>query len=130
MMKGRQFGHCGVVLILLIIAGGVLSLGAGPVSADEDIGNVSAAIERDASHPKAFSERPSGDWAHDISDLRPDPNVVFGKFSNGSRYVLMPNGKPDNRTSMHLVIEVGSLYETDDERGVAVGLAIAYVLMR
>ncbi len=58
-------------------------------------------------------------WPHEKSDLSPDPDVKFGRFPNGLRYVLMHNKEPRNRVSAHLVIQAGSLNETDAERGLA-----------
>jgi len=58
-------------------------------------------------------------WPHEKSDLRPDPALVFKKLPNGFRFVLMENHYPKNRVSMHLNIQAGSLYEFDDEQGLA-----------
>jgi hypothetical protein len=33
-------------------------------------------------------------WPHEKSDLKPDPDVVWGKLDNGFRYVLMKNTQP------------------------------------
>jgi zinc protease len=63
--------------------------------------------------------RPSGDWSHEQSDMLPDPQAMFGSLDNGFRFVLLPNAKPKDRTSLHLVIQAGSLHETDEERGIA-----------
>lgn len=62
---------------------------------------------------------PAAPWPHDISDLKPDPGVTFGRLPNGFRYVLMPNRTPRERVSMHLNIQAGSLQETDDQQGLA-----------
>ncbi len=61
----------------------------------------------------------AGSWAHEASDLTPDPQVTFGRLANGFRYALMPNGKPKDRTRMHLVVRTGSLQESDEQRGIA-----------
>ena len=61
----------------------------------------------------------SASWPHEKSDLKPDPNVVWGKLENGFRYVLMKNKEPKDRVSMHLNVQAGSLNEREDERGVA-----------
>ncbi len=61
----------------------------------------------------------SGYWPHEQSDLLPDPQALFGRLTNGFRYVLLPNAKPKDRTSLHLVIQTGSLHERDEERGIA-----------
>jgi zinc protease len=59
------------------------------------------------------------EWSYEHSDLAPDPALVFGKLPNGFRYVLMENSNPKNRISMHLNIQAGSLYEKDDQQGLA-----------
>ncbi len=61
----------------------------------------------------------SPDWPHENSDLQPDPALVFGKLDNGLRYVLMKNTTPRDRVSMHLHVHAGSLYESDEQRGLA-----------
>ena len=58
-------------------------------------------------------------WPHEKSDLYPDPALVFGKLSNGFRYVLMENHEPKARVSMHLNIQTGSMNESDYEQGLA-----------
>jgi len=58
-------------------------------------------------------------WPHDQSDLRPDPDVLFGSLENGFRYVLMHNNEPADRVGLYLNIRAGSLHETDDQRGYA-----------
>jgi zinc protease len=58
-------------------------------------------------------------WPQEGSDLDPDPTVSYGKLENGFRYLFMKNHTPAERVGMHLVVLTGSLYETDDERGVA-----------
>ncbi|MBC2715976.1 MAG: insulinase family protein [Desulfobacteraceae bacterium] len=62
---------------------------------------------------------PTGHWAHAHSDLKPDPNVIFKELPNGFRYILMENSRPENRVSMHLFIQAGSMHEKENERGVA-----------
>ena len=58
-------------------------------------------------------------WPHDSSDLKPDPDLIFGTLDNGFRYVIMPNQEPQDRVAMYLDIQAGSLFETDAQRGVA-----------
>jgi len=60
-----------------------------------------------------------GDWPHEAGDLEPDPNLIFGKLPNSFRYVLLKNGTPRDRVSMHLMIEAGSVHETDAQQGLA-----------
>ena len=62
---------------------------------------------------------PSQTFAHRQSGLKPDPELTFGEFKNGFRYILMPNQKPEDRVSMHLYIQAGAMHEKDNERGIA-----------
>lgn len=59
------------------------------------------------------------DWAHEQSDLLPDPSLMFGSLPNGFRYALMENENPRNRVSMHLIVHAGSIDESDDQQGLA-----------
>jgi zinc protease len=58
-------------------------------------------------------------WPHEKSDLKPDPNLIFGRLPNGLGYVLMVNHNPKKRVSMHLDVKVGSFNESEQERGLA-----------
>lgn len=58
-------------------------------------------------------------WPHEKSDLLPDPVLIFGKLPNGFRYVLMENHRPEDRVSMHLDVQTGSLHESDNQQGLA-----------
>ncbi|MCX6951518.1 MAG: pitrilysin family protein, partial [Verrucomicrobia bacterium] len=53
------------------------------------------------------------------SDLKPDPAVRFGTLPNGLRYAVRANQEPKQRASLRLLVEAGSLYETEDQRGLA-----------
>ncbi len=59
------------------------------------------------------------EWPHEKSDLRPDPNLVFGRLNNGFRYVLLENHVPKDRVSMHLNVQAGSVHEADNQQGLA-----------
>lgn len=62
---------------------------------------------------------PSRQWPHQAADLAPDPNVAYRELPNGFRYILMQNRRPEQRVSMHLFIEAGTMHESESERGVA-----------
>jgi zinc protease len=87
------------------------------------IGNLGLFGARDALIPVAVphdavaGEQPA--WPHEKSDLPPDPDVLFGRLDNGFRYVLMRNQNPEDRVSMHLDIQAGSINETDRQQGLA-----------
>src|SRR5262245_16891964 len=53
------------------------------------------------------------------SDLRADPTARYGTLPNGVRYVIMPNHEPKDRASMRLLVLAGSLYEREDQQGLA-----------
>ncbi len=61
----------------------------------------------------------AADFAHQTSDLPADPAITWGKLPNGLRYALLHNPEPRGRVSARLAVKVGSVYETDDQRGVA-----------
>ncbi|MDP2320175.1 MAG: insulinase family protein [Acidobacteriota bacterium] len=48
-----------------------------------------------------------------------DPAVRSGRLPNGIRYFIRQNGRPANRVSMRLAVNVGSLQEEPDQRGLA-----------
>ena len=58
-------------------------------------------------------------WAHERSDIAPDPAVRFGTLPNGMRYALMHNALPSEAVSIRMSVAFGSLYETDAEQGLA-----------
>jgi zinc protease len=51
--------------------------------------------------------------------LRGDPTVRTGVLSNGIRYFIKRNGKPEARVSLRLAVAAGSAVETDDQQGLA-----------
>jgi len=59
------------------------------------------------------------EWPHEKSELLPDPSLVFGRLPNGFKYLLMENRKPKDRVSMHLNVQVGSMHESGQQRGLA-----------
>jgi zinc protease len=58
-------------------------------------------------------------FAHESSDLPPDETVRFGVLPNGMRYALRANQEPRERTALRLLVEAGSLQETESQRGLA-----------
>ena len=51
--------------------------------------------------------------------LPTDPNLIRGRLENGFEYLIRPNKKPQNRAHFQLVFRVGSLFEQEDQRGLA-----------
>jgi zinc protease len=48
-----------------------------------------------------------------------DPKVRQGKLDNGLTYYIRENKKPEKKVELRLVIQVGSIMEDDDQRGLA-----------
>jgi zinc protease len=48
-----------------------------------------------------------------------DPNVRTGKLDNGLRYYIRHNTEPRNRVELRLALNVGSILEDEDQRGLA-----------
>jgi zinc protease len=61
----------------------------------------------------------AADFPHQESDLPADPAVQWGRLDNGLRYALLRNAEPKGRISARLAIKAGSVYENDNERGLA-----------
>src|SRR5690349_9467061 len=56
----------------------------------------------------------------DTTQLVPtDPHVIVGTLPNGLRYYIRANHKPEQRAELRLVVNVGSVLEDDDQRGLA-----------
>jgi zinc protease len=47
------------------------------------------------------------------------PKVTVGQFANGFRYFIRENREPRNRAELRLVVNVGSILEDDDQKGLA-----------
>jgi zinc protease len=48
-----------------------------------------------------------------------DPAVRTGQLANGLRYYVRRNARPANRVALRLAVNVGSIYEENDQRGLA-----------
>ena len=48
-----------------------------------------------------------------------DPAVTIGRLPNGVRYYVRRNSRPEKRVLLWLAIKAGSIYEQDDQRGLA-----------
>ncbi len=67
----------------------------------------------------ALAQRAERQWAHETSDIAPDPAVTYGVLPNGMRYALMRNQLPPGAVSIRFAFEFGSLYESEEEQGLA-----------
>ena len=66
-----------------------------------------------AARPQARPQAPAA------ADLRADPAVRSGTLANGMRYQILRNATPPQNASLRLRIDVGSMYEREDQRGLA-----------
>ena len=48
-----------------------------------------------------------------------DPAITIGRFSNGLRYYIRRNAKPEGRAELRLAVNAGSVLEDEDQRGLA-----------
>ncbi len=48
-----------------------------------------------------------------------DPSVIRGTLSNGLKYYIKNNGKPEDKVELRLVVNAGSILEDDDQQGLA-----------
>ena len=48
-----------------------------------------------------------------------DPRITIGYLPNGLRYYVRANGRPYQRAELRLVVNVGSVFEDEDQRGLA-----------
>lgn len=46
-------------------------------------------------------------------------DMLKGQLDNGMKYIIIENHKPENRVSLQLVVNAGSLDEADDQQGIA-----------
>lgn len=51
--------------------------------------------------------------------LLQDTSVTIGKLPNGLTYYIRPNAKPEKKVELRLVLNAGSINETDDQSGLA-----------
>jgi len=58
-------------------------------------------------------------FAQDRSDIAADTAVRYGQLANGLRYAIMQNETPPNTASIRMALNVGSMVEADDQRGLA-----------
>lgn len=62
---------------------------------------------------------PAQEFPHEGSDLTVDPAIKWGRLENGLRYAILRNAEPRGRVSARLTIKVGSVYENENQQGLA-----------
>ena len=69
--------------------------------------------------PSFAQEAPVEAWGVEQTDVEPDPSITYGRLPNGMKYAIRQNDTPEGAASFRLHFEFGSLYEAEDERGLA-----------
>lgn len=68
---------------------------------------------------KPVPPQPGSDWLYKGSDVPQDKAWIFGTLPNGLRYAVRHNGVPPGQISVRVLVDAGSMYETDAQRGYA-----------
>lgn len=58
-------------------------------------------------------------FSQDNKTLPTSKKLVSGRLKNGMEYFILKNKKPENRATLNLVVKAGSLFETDEQQGLA-----------
>lgn len=107
-----------VTCMLSLLAAGCASTQGAPAAATPATAPAAPAVTALAP-ATAAALRERRIWAHEASDLKPDPAVTYGQLPNGLRYALMKNSLPSKTAAVRLRFGVGSLMEADDQQGLA-----------
>ena len=100
-----------LVAILLCGAG----FAAGPALARPAAKAATKVVAKNAVRAAA----PAVPWLYKGSDVPQDKAWTFGVLPNGLRYAVRHNGVPPGQISVRVLVDAGSLYETDAQRGYA-----------
>jgi len=69
--------------------------------------------------PAAPPSAAEDNWLYAGSDIPRDLAWQFGELPNGLRYAVRNNGVPPGQVSIRVRMDVGSMFETEKERGFA-----------
>lgn len=67
----------------------------------------------------AAAARSTVPWLYKGSDVPQDKAWTFGVLPNGIRYAVSHNGVPPDQVSIRVLVDAGSMYETEQQRGYA-----------
>ena len=68
---------------------------------------------------KTAAKAQNDSWLYEGSDIPRDTAWRFGVLPNGVRYAVRNNGVPPGQVSIRVRMDVGSMFETEQERGFA-----------
>lgn len=78
------------------------------------LGAIAAPAGTPAARPVAAVSFP-----HERSDLKADPEQIYGRLPNGLTYVIQKNQVPRGAAAIYMRVAVGSLMESEKQRGLA-----------
>ncbi|MFW6364022.1 MAG: M16 family metallopeptidase, partial [Spirochaeta sp.] len=107
MIRNKCIPLCTVFLCSLLLTGTLFARGGqeeAPAPPETD----AATIQTEAPSP-----------AQDAELLPMDPAVSSGRLANGLSFYLRQNSEPENRVFLRLVVNAGSILETEEELGIA-----------
>jgi zinc protease len=108
------------MLLAFLLLGGVQSLAQqGGTSHNPPVKTNSSFVKSMSGETQTVFDPDKHDWPHSISDLKPDPRLVFGRLENGLRYVILPAPDQQGRVSMRLQFNVGANDEIPEQYGIA-----------
>ncbi|WP_374525529.1 M16 family metallopeptidase [Sphingopyxis sp.] len=81
--------------------------------------NASPAAAQDKTASKAPVATTADSWLYAGSDIPRDTAWQFGELPNGVRYAVRNNGVPPGQVSIRVRMDVGSMFESETERGFA-----------
>ncbi|HIX55456.1 MAG TPA: insulinase family protein, partial [Candidatus Sphingobacterium stercoripullorum] len=71
-------------------------------------------------NPNGITIVAENDSVAQLQDVLPlDDGVIHGKLENGLTYYIRQNKEPKDRVTMYLAIKVGSILESEPQRGLA-----------
>jgi zinc protease len=77
------------------------------------------ALPKEAPRPEKAAKLAPGEWPQAHSDVKADPDVIFGALPNGMRYAIRRQTSPAGQAAVRLYIDAGSLEESDAQQGLA-----------
>jgi len=111
MKNMRRNGFFAASLFILLTAAIALLAGcAGQAAAETESRQSQPSFEQEAERSVELSP---------AAAIPVDPEVRGGRLANGLQYYVRPNGKPENRAELRLVVDAGSILEDEDQLGLA-----------
>lgn len=69
--------------------------------------------------PAAPLKLAPGQWPQALTDVKADPDTLFGALPNGMRYAIHKQSIPPGQGALRMWVDAGSLDETDAQQGLA-----------